>query len=74
MEIGKEEEALYGTAESGSEYSSYDSGNDLTYSILEETHSKLSKLSIKNKKAKARLVSVFCNFDFEVNDLMFYSG
>ncbi|EXC01341.1 Zinc finger CCCH domain-containing protein 62 [Morus notabilis] len=56
MEIGKEEEDLYGTAESGSEYSSDDSGNDPIYSILEETHSKLSKLSIKNKKAKASIV------------------
>ncbi|GMN36782.1 hypothetical protein TIFTF001_006296 [Ficus carica] len=57
MEIGKAVEDLSAIAEYGSDYSSNDSDNDPTYTILEETHSKLSKLSINNnKKAKARMV------------------
>ncbi|PON93468.1 Zinc finger CCCH-type domain containing protein [Trema orientale] len=56
MEIDKDEEDFCETPEeSESEYSSDDSDNDPSYSIIEETHAKFSKLSIK-KKTKARMV------------------
>jgi hypothetical protein len=45
-------------SESGDSDSQYDSDEDPSYSILEETHAKFSNLSIeKKKKSKARLES-----------------
>ncbi|PON43571.1 Zinc finger CCCH-type domain containing protein [Parasponia andersonii] len=56
MEIDKDEENFCETPEeSESEYSSDDSENDPSYNIIDETHAKFSKLSIK-KKTKARMV------------------
>ena len=66
-----EEEEVYCESEgSHSDYDSDGSDKDPTYSILEETKAKFSKLSIKNnKKSKARFVShpLFFLIYFHVN-------
>jgi hypothetical protein len=50
----EQEEEVYST-ESGGSDPDYDSDTDPSYSIIEETRSNLSRLSIK-KKSKSRLV------------------
>lgn len=51
--------------ESGDSDPEYDSDEDPSYSILEETHAKFSNLSIeKKKKSKARLESHLLHFLF----------
>lgn len=50
----QQQEEVYGT-ESGGSDPDYDSDTDPSYSIIEETRSNFSRLSIK-KKSKSRLV------------------